>query len=69
MKKIALLLITTISLGCGSLNQQYVEADRATFDTLSPWIQAQNPPQHIEDVRQTWEIRLQKGEAEVKHDE
>lgn len=69
MKKILSCLILTISAGCGSLSQQYVEADRLTFDALSPWVAEQSPPQEIEDLMTSWEVRLQKGEAEVSKKE
>lgn len=69
MKKILSCLIVTISAGCGSLSAQYVEADRLTYDALAPWVSEQSPPQDIKDLMTSWEVRLQKGEAEVSKKE
>ena len=52
--------------GCGSLDKQYTEADRATYDSLAPWVRAKADPVADESkllVLDSWELRLKTAEG------
>ncbi len=81
MKKLVfVLLLVLVGLtvpACGSLDRQYVEADRATFNAVAPEyladLEQRFPGEENRDKRerrqrtvQSWELRLKRAESEGK---
>lgn len=64
---IAAAFVGILILGsCGTLDEQYVEADRATFNSLEPWIRTNADPVADESkilVLDSWKLRLETAEG------
>ena len=51
---------------CGTVQEQYIESDRATYDSLAPWVRAKADPVADESkllVLDSWELRLKQAEG------
>lgn len=51
---------------CGTVQEQYVEADRATYESIAPWVRAKADPVADEGkllVLDSWELRLKTAEG------
>ncbi len=54
---------------CGSLDAQYVEADRATYDSISPWVREKADPEADAAkilVLDSWKLRLETAEGSLR---
>lgn len=63
---IAAVALTGFLASCGTVQEQYREADRATFDSLAPWVRAKADPVADESkllVLDSWELRLKTAEG------
>lgn len=74
----ALVTLPLLAVGCATPREDYVRADRATFDTVAPVIRAlaDEDPSNDPDLTgvngeallgtlRTWELRLKRAEEEL----
>lgn len=73
MRRLPLLLLAVLPscglLGCAGPREQYVRADRATYESIAPWVRAKADEDIPEDHAklgdlEAWELRLRAGEGE-----
>jgi len=63
MKLNLLALVSSLLLvGCASLDRQYVEADRQTFNAFAPFV-GRMDSQDLRDAYESWQDRLEQAEA------
>ena len=56
-------------LGCAGPRESYVKADRATYESLAPWVKQKADPANVEDAAKVgdldaWELRIRAAEGE-----
>lgn len=73
MRRLPILLLAILPscglLGCASPREQYVKADRATYESIAPWVKQKAdediPEDHAKlgDLR-AWDLRIKAAEGE-----
>lgn len=70
MKRLAILSLLSLPLcSCTSPREQYVQADRATYESLAPWVRQKADPANVEDQAkvgdlEAWDLRIRAAEGE-----
>ena len=77
MKAVVLSLVLVLA-GCGSLHEQYVEADRQTYEFAAPklkeWAQSKTTPEDdewvgiVDDKLTSWEARIARAKKHLEEE-
>ena len=64
MKKVIFALTVVFMAGCGTIHEQYVEADRATLEALKPkLVPLMEQDKKVDNLVKSWEARIEAAEA------